>query len=141
MRATVLLLVLAATLGVASAAEACSCVFEPPARQLKRADAAVVARQVAVRPTLGEPTADFVYRVGRVVKRAPGLQRGRRISVRSLSGSSVCGLDPDIGQLAGMFLYRKAGRWRTSACGQLSPRKMRRLGGGRAAASPFGCGG
>lgn len=141
MRALGLLLALAATLGFASAAQACSCAFQSPAKQLKGADGAVVARQLAVRPVPGEAEVDFVYRVGRVVKGAPGLRRGRRISVRTSLGDSVCGLSRDIGGLTGLFLYREAGVWTSGSCAQVSARQMRRAGGARVAASAAGCGG
>ena len=111
MRRTAVLLAFAAALLGADSAQACTCVALPPEEMLDRADGAVVARHLAVRPIEGSVEVDFVYRVGRVYKHGPGLRRGRRIAVRTMNSDAVCGLSPSIGRLTGLFLYRRDGRW------------------------------
>ena len=128
MRRMAVLLAFALTLLGAEPAQACSCVAVPPEELLDRADGAVVARHLAVRPIEGSVEVDFVYRVGRVYKHGPGLRRGRRIAVRTLNSDAVCGLTPGIGRLTGLFLYRREGRWASGSCGQTSPKRMRRAG-------------
>lgn len=130
MRRTAVVLVLATALLGAESAQACTCVAVPPEDLLERADGAVIARHLAVRPIDGSAEVDFVYRVGRVYKHGPGLRRGRRIAVRTANSDAVCGLSPSIGRLTGLFLYRRDGRWTSGSCGQTSPKRMRRAGGG-----------
>jgi hypothetical protein len=129
MRRMAVLLAFAAALLGAESAQACTCVPVPPDELLDRADGAVVARHLAVRPIEGSVEVDFVYRVGRVYKHGPGLRRGRRIAVRTLNSDAICGLSPSIGHLSGLFLYRSDGRWRSGSCGQTSPNRMRDAGG------------
>ncbi len=129
MRPLVLAISLAAVLVGAGTAHACTCVYVPPAKQLERADGAVVARHLAVRPIEGSAEVDFVYRVGRVYKQGRGLRRGRRIAVPTLNSDAVCGLSPSIGRLTGLFLHRRDGRWTSGSCGQTAPKRMRGAGG------------
>jgi hypothetical protein len=123
-------------LAVPAAADACSCVSQPPAQQLRQADGAVVARLVAVRPIGGQAAlqAKFVYRTGLVVKGA-GLERGRRLVLRGSTSSAACGLSTDVGGLSGLFLHRSGGRWGSSLCGQTARAVMRRLARGAEASS------
>jgi hypothetical protein len=144
---------LAAPLVAAEGASACSCVPPDPEAQLEASDGAFVGRLLAVREVEpreeGEPIGsgdpmDYVYRVGRVYKRGPGLRRGRRVKVRSARSSATCGLPTGRGRLYGLYVQRSRGRWHGSACQVVSPAQMRRgaKGAASAAASPgsAGCG-
>jgi hypothetical protein len=119
----------------AEAAMACSCALVAPERQLARADGAVSARLLEVErlSDADEPVStldrtNFVYRTGRVVKgEARGLQRGRRLVVRSQFSGASCGLDGDVGALTGLFLYRESGHWTSGLCNQISRASMLRL--------------
>ena len=72
---------------------------------LREADGAFVGRLVAVRAVGDGPKADFIYRVGRVYKRGPGLRRGRRVSVRSIRFEVTCGLQSTKGELYALFVH------------------------------------
>jgi hypothetical protein len=117
---------LAIALLAPSSALACSCVPPRPAEQLEAADGAFVGRLVDVRDVGSGLRADFVYRVGRVYKRGPGLRRGRRVKVRSIRSDATCGLPQGRGRLYGLFVRRAAGRWHGSACQVVTPEQMRR---------------
>jgi hypothetical protein len=140
MRVLAVVLALGVGLLAAESAQACSCAYVRPEVQLKRSDAALIARHLAVRPIEGTVEVEFVYRVGRVYE-GEGLRRGRRITVRTFNSDAVCGLTPTPGELTGLFLGRRDGRWVGSACGQLSAKQMRRLGDEGAAAAAEGCDG
>ena len=114
---------------------ACSCVPPRPAAQLKASDGAFVGRLVAIRdpdpPAEGEPVGsgdpvDYVYRVGRVYKRGPGLLRGRRVRVRSTRDSASCGLPSGRGRLYGLFVERHNRGWHSNLCQVVTPAQMRR---------------
>jgi hypothetical protein len=133
-RLLVLPLALLVALAIPEIAAACSCVPVKPAKQLKRSDGAFVGRLLEVKrlddgdgvySTL-DPT-DYIYRVGLVAKRGPGLQRERRVAVRSVFGSSSCGLLNTPGRLYGLFVERRGHRWRGDACSEVSPGVLRRL--------------
>lgn len=118
---------------------ACSCAPINLKRGLADADGAVTARLLSVDlvggdgPVSSADPADFVYRTGRVLK-GSGLQRGRRLVVRSVRSDASCGLLHDVGGLTGLFLQREDGRWTSSLCSQTSRRQMLRAGrAGRAA--------
>jgi hypothetical protein len=122
----------------AESAMACSCVPPRPAAQLKASDGAFVGRLLAVRevapPAEGEPTGsadpvDYLYRVGRVYKRGPGLRRGHRVRVRSARHSATCGLPRGRGRLYGLFVFREDGRWTGNLCNVVTPAQMRRGAG------------
>ena len=124
----------------AESAQACSCVPPRPRQQLKQADGAFVGRLLAVRevdpPAEGEPISsadptDYIYRVGRVAKGGPGLQRGRKVRVRSVRDSATCGLPAGRGRLYGLFLTRRQGRWHSSLCSVVSPADMPAAGASR----------
>jgi hypothetical protein len=130
----VLPLSLIVALAIPELAAACSCVPVKPAKQLERSDGAFVGRLLEVRRlddgdavySTADPT-DYVYRVGLVAKRGPGLRRGRRVTVRSVYGGSSCGLTNTRGRLYGLFVERRGGRWRGNACSTVSPGALRRL--------------
>lgn len=103
----------------AEAAMACSCLPIDPKKKLAGSKGAVTARLLEV----GEE--DFVYRTGRVVKgEARGLQRGRRLVVRSQLPGTSCGLEGEPGGLTGLFLDRENGRWTSFSCNQVSRAAM-----------------
>jgi hypothetical protein len=139
-RLAVVALALGLMLAAVGSAQACSCIYVPPEKQLQRADGAAVLRLVDVREG-GQAGDELVYRVGRVLKGAPELRRGRRIVV--VDGSfQLCGPIRSVGRLTGLFLRRLDGHWTTGACSEISAAQMRRLadrqvGGSRAA----GCAG
>jgi hypothetical protein len=131
----------------ADSAMACSCAPIDVREQLKASDAAFVGRLVAVRevdpPAEGEPTTstdpvDYVYRVGRVYNDGPGLNRGRRVRVRSARSEASCGLPRRVGVLIGLFAERRSHRWHGNLCLTTTPRKMRRAAQGAADSSITG---
>jgi hypothetical protein len=144
------LVVTAIAIGVsllgADASMACSCVPPNERKLLADSDGAFVGRLVAVRPvdppdqgepiSSGDPT-DFIYRVGRVYKRGPGLRRGRRVRVRSVRSEATCGLQRHKGSLYALFLERRNHRWHSNLCLTTTPRRMRRAAED-ASASPAG---
>ena len=156
MRRVALATALAAAGGLlgAEGAAACSCVPPNPPAMLKAADGAFIGRLVAVRavdpPAEGEPIGsgdpvDFIYRVGRVFKRGPGLHRGRRVSVRSVRDGATCGLPRARGRLYGLFLQRRNRRWHSSLCLAVTPAALRSTAddasrGATASAGVAGCG-
>jgi len=130
-----------ATLGALvfiESAQACSCVPMAPGDAMRQADAAIVGRLVKVVPR-SRSQADYRYRVQRVYKRAPGIRRGRTISVHSASESTACGLPGQTGRRYGLLLNappvvhpgdakRGAGQgrpWLGGLCGVVAPRKLR----------------
>jgi hypothetical protein len=134
-RLVTLAVALGAPLFFADGALACSCAAQPERQRLKAADAAFVGRLVEVRevnpPTEGEPISsadpvDFIYRVGRVYKDGSGINRGRRVRVRSARDGASCGLSDAIGQLIGLYTYRERHRWHSNSCLTTTPRRMRR---------------
>jgi len=140
----------AVSLLAADAAMACSCVPLDEREQLRESDGAFVGRLVAVRvvapPAQGEPISsgeptDFIYRVGRVYNRGPGLRRGRRVRVRSVRSEATCGLQHQKGQLYGLFVMRRNHRWHSNLCLTTTPRRMRRAAEGASAGGPASPGG
>ena len=124
----------AACLLGADSASACSCVPPNPPKLLKQSDGAFIGRLVAIRevdpPAEGAPISsgdpvDYVYRVGRVFKRGPGLRRGRRVKVRSPRDSATCGLPDGRGRLYGLFVQRHNRRWHGNLCQVVTPAQMR----------------
>lgn len=125
---------------------ACSCAPGRDRDKLKAADAAFVGRLVAVRevdpPAEGEPIGsgdpmDYIYRVGRIYKDGPGINRGRRVRVRSVRSEATCGLPSFTGELFGLFVNRRNHRWHGNLCLTTTPRRMRRAAEG-SSASPAG---
>lgn len=128
-------------------AMACSCVALNEREQLRESDGAFIGRLVAVRevdpPEEGEPLVssdpvDYVFRVGQVFNRGPGLRRGRRVRIRSARSGASCGLETERGELEGLFVNRSGGRWHGNLCLTTTPRKMRRAA--RAGAAGGGSG-
>ena len=127
-------LALAGGLLGAEGAAACSCAPPHPRAMLRASDGAFIGRLVAVRevdpPAEGETIGpgdpvDYVYRVGRVFKRGPGLRRGRRVSVRSVRDGATCGLPRGKGRLYGLFVDRRSRRWHSNLCKVVSPAALR----------------
>jgi hypothetical protein len=109
-------------LATAGSAMACSCIAVAPSTKLKQSRAAVTVRLLEVR------SADFVYRIGRVVKGPARLETGRRLVVRSQLPASSCRLSNSQGAVLGLFLRRAEGRWTAGACDEIRAGQMRRLG-------------
>jgi hypothetical protein len=150
-RLTVTAMAIAIPLLAADSAMACSCVQRSVAEKLEEADGAFVGRLIAVRevdpPEEGEPIGSgdpmhYVYRVGRVAKRGPGLRRGNRVRVRSARDSATCGLPRQRGKLYGLFVRRENRRWHGNLCSMATPAQMRRAAEANSAATgaPPGCG-
>jgi hypothetical protein len=110
-------------LAFAAAAQACSCVHLPPGEAMRSADAAISGRLLRVIPR-GRLQADYRYRVQRVYKYAPGIRRGRTISVRSATQSAACGLPSRTGRRYGLLLAWGEGRWAGGLCGLFRPREL-----------------
>jgi hypothetical protein len=119
----------------ADATMACSCVPLKPRQQLKASDAAFIGRLIEVHEvsppvegagiSTGDPV-DHVYRVGRIYKDGPGINRRRRVRVRSVRGEATCGLPSRIGELIGLFVQDRNHRWHGNLCLTMTARKMRR---------------
>jgi hypothetical protein len=141
---------LGASLLAPAGAVGCSCATPSFEEGLASSDGAFVGRLLAVREVAppaddesmgsGDPM-DYVYRVGRVAKHGPGLRRGRRVRVRSARSSATCGLPRGRGQLFGLFVERRGGRWHGNLCQLISAAEMRRgADGSTAAGASPGCG-
>ncbi|HET6571789.1 MAG TPA: hypothetical protein VFG58_09925 [Solirubrobacterales bacterium] len=88
---------------------------------MRGADAAISGRLLKVIPR-GRQRAIFRYRVQRVYKAAPGIRRGRIVSVRSARSSAACGLPMRTGRRYGLMLARAEDAWTSGICALLSKR-------------------
>jgi hypothetical protein len=86
---------------------------------MRGADAAISGRLLKVIPQ-SRRQAIFRYRVQRVYKGAPGIRRGRVVSVHSALSSAACGLPTRAGRRYGLMLSRAEGVWASGVCGLLS---------------------
>ena len=111
-------LVLLGGLVFAGEAVACSCAPLERGEKMRAADAAFAGRLVKVVPR-GRDRAVFRYRVRRVLRRGPGLRRGRMVSVRGARGSAACGLPTTTGRRYRLALARVKGGWTAGACSLL----------------------
>jgi hypothetical protein len=102
----------------AGEAAACSCVPLKRGEMVRQADAAFAGLLVKVVPR-GRDRAVFRYRVRRVLKRGPGIRRGRVVAVRGTRGSAACGLPARTGRRYGLALSRVEGRWTAGSCSLL----------------------
>jgi hypothetical protein len=68
----------------------------------------------------------YIYRVGRIYKDGPGINRGRRVRVRSVRSEATCGLPNFTGELFGLFVNRRNHRWHGNLCLTTTPRRLRR---------------
>ena len=123
--------VLAAMLIGVETAAACSCQPVPAKKQLRRADGAFNGRLLSVRPVEGTVEVIFRYRVRRAFK-GP-FRRGDVVAVRT---QNICEMPRGIGDVYGLFVFRRKGGWVSGACGVLSPRAMRRAAETGSSASP-----
>jgi hypothetical protein len=105
-------------LAFAGEAVACSCAPVKRGEIVRQADAAFAGRLVKVVPR-GRDRAVFRYRVRRVLKRGPGLRRGRVVSVRSARSSAACGLPTRTGKRYGLAISRAGGGWTAGSCSLL----------------------
>jgi hypothetical protein len=125
----------------ADSAFACECAPPDVNEELRRSDAAVVGRLVAVTPR-GQAMADYRYRVRLVVKGPGALHRGQLLVVRSARDEAACGLPADLGRSYGLFVDRAAGLWSAGRCQVVSPEEMRdaESSAGTSTVGPSGCG-
>jgi hypothetical protein len=141
---------LAVPLLAADAASACSCAAPKNGGvpSIRSADGVFIGRLLAVKivdpPGEGEPItgadpADFIYRVGRVYNGGPGLRRGRRVRVRSVRSEATCGLPSFRGELYGLYVDRRGGRWHGNFCAVVDPDDLRDAESGTASADGGGC--
>lgn len=110
---------------------ACSCVGGRIDDRVAQADAAIVARLVDVdRVTTGGVKLE--YRVKRVFKGAPGLDRGESLTIRSPATGASCGLPRKKDRRYGLLLARRRQRLTANLCSVVSPKKLRRAADGKA---------
>jgi hypothetical protein len=117
----VLLAVAAASLALAGDALACTCVPVDLARDLPRADGAVVGTVLARRPA-GEEMR-YLLRVEQVYK---GDISGR-VEVVTAADGAACGLQAAVGQRVGLLLDREGGAWHSGLCSQVVPAEFLEL--------------
>jgi len=132
-------LVLAAVLGFAGSAHACSCAPTPPGKALRESDAAVVGRLVEVVPR-GQLQADYRYEVQRVYRGAKKIEAGDMLAVRSAQSGAACGLPSRAARRYGLFLTRLGGRWRSGLCSVVTPRLLWQAAQGRPLGARPACG-
>jgi hypothetical protein len=112
-------------LGLVSAgsALACSCAPASPAESLARADAAIVARLLAVEPH-GATRAEYRYEVLHVYRGRDAVEPGSTLTVTSPVGSAACALPDRVGRNYGLFLLGEGRHWVGGLCGLVSPRRL-----------------
>ena len=110
---------------------ACSCDTQPVNAQLAGADAAVVATLVTA-DRVSDDEFKLRYRVRRVLKGAPGLDRGESLTLRSHALKASCGLPRRKDRTYGLLLDRRKKRLTASLCSVVSPKKLRRAADGKA---------
>jgi hypothetical protein len=107
---------------------------------MRESDAAVVGRLVEVIP-VGTLQADYRYEVQRVYRGARMIEARQMISVRSARRSAACALPRRKERSYGLFLTRAEGRWRSSICSVVTPRRLWTAAQGRSLAARPACGG
>jgi hypothetical protein len=126
----------------AGSALACSCAPSTPAEALAGADAAVVARLVAVQPH-GATRSEYRYEVLHVYRGRDAIDPGSALEVMSPRGSAACALPDGVGRSFGLFLAGDGKRWVGGLCGVVSPRRLASIaskrGATRAGSSSAGC--
>jgi hypothetical protein len=132
------------SLGIAAAADACSCAPQPPAESLREADGAVVGRLVRVMPH-GALHAVYRYEVQHVYKGAGEIEAGKMLDVRSARRAAACALPRRTDHVYGLFLARVHGHWFGGICGVVSAARMRAAARNRPrvyrrSAGSLGCG-
>jgi hypothetical protein len=128
---SVLLAAAVACVGLAAAeqARACSCASEPVEQQ--SADAAIVAKLVDA-DRLSAAEFKLRYRVKRVLKGAPGLDRGESLTLRSHALKASCGLPRRRDRTYGLLLDWRKKRLTASLCSVVSPKRLRSAASGKA---------
>ncbi len=116
---------LLASLTLAPQASACSCGAGPEEDRFAGSDGAVVVRLSKVIEVDPGVLEKHVYRVLRVYKGPPSLERRERLTLETSNQSAACGLGTGT-QRRGLYLYGRPGRWASSSCSQTTPEKMRR---------------
>lgn len=117
--------VLSALAASVEPARACSCALGDPRAALGRADGALIGtfveKLVPGRPTSSAAPAVYVFRVLEAVKG----RFGRTVEVISALSGASCGLEVRRGQMVGLLLDRRGGRWESSLCQQVEPARLR----------------
>ena len=116
-----LFLAAAAALVLAADALACSCGPVVLARDLPRADGAVVGT-VLERRRQGD-SAWYLLRVEQVYKG----DINNRVEVVTAADGAVCGLEAPVGERVGLLLDRQGGVWRSGLCSQVEPSRFLEL--------------
>ena len=104
----------------AADAHACSCAYTSPRDALRSADHAFTGRIVRIERRGLQDV--FVFRVRRELKG----DFGRRVRVRTQSDNSTCGLQGQVGDRAGLLVYRERGHWEGNLCLQFGARQLER---------------
>ena len=112
----------------AGPAFACSCRAEVPVEEfLSHSDGAFVGvftgrdvppGRVDVND-LGRPVVNH-FQVERTVKG----DIGRRVDVQAEASGASCGLELEVGERTGLFLFRDAGGWTSGLCAQVEPQAL-----------------
>jgi hypothetical protein len=106
---------------VAGDALACTCVPVDLARDLPRADGAVVGTVLQRHSSAAERR--YLLRVEQVYKG----DINNRIEVVTAANGAACGLELAIGQRVGLLLDRSGGAWRSGICSQVDPSEFLEL--------------
>jgi hypothetical protein len=114
----------------AESALACTCAAQRVDEQLAAADAALVGKLVDVN-RVSSGGIRLEYRVRRVFKGAPGLDRGESLTLRSAGTAAACGLPRKKDKRYGLLLDRRKKRLTANLCSVVSPKKLRRAGEGK----------
>jgi hypothetical protein len=115
----------------AEQAMACSCIATSTRDALEQSDAALVGKLVEV-DRVSNDTLKLSYRVKRVFKGPPGLNRGDRLTLRSLDSEAACGLPHRRDKRYGLLLDRRNKRLTANLCSVVPPKKLRRAADGKA---------
>jgi Tissue inhibitor of metalloproteinase len=114
----------------AESALACTCAAQRVDDQLANADAALVGKLVDV-DRVSPGSVKLKYRVKRVFKGAPGLDRGDKLTLRSPASGAACGLPRKKNKRYGLLLDRRRKRLTANLCSVVSPKKLRRAAAGK----------
>lgn len=109
--------------GPADDARACSCAMSDPASQLEQSEAAFVGKLLERPDQAAAPdgfSAIWVFEVEEWVKG----DLGEQVGVHSGLGGGDCGLEMNVGDRAGVFLYNDNGQPSSGLCSVTTPEAM-----------------
>ena len=95
---------------------ACSCLPVDLARDLPKADGAIIGAILERQD--GADTSTLLFRVEQVYK---GDIDDNRLEVETARGGAACGIEAPVGERLGLLLERDGGVWRSSLCSQVAP--------------------